>query len=94
MASLSYIAIFLCATVIEVGWISAVRSVTNDRMWSLVLMAVSMQAISNVSTLILVSNGWTAVASIAGAGFGAILGMRYFSQSASTVDAYTPSDTR
>ena len=77
MSWLSYLGIALCSAALEIGWISSVRSVTANRMWIVAGNAVVMQGISNASTLILVSNGWTAIASIIGAGLGAILCMRF-----------------
>jgi outer membrane lipoprotein SlyB len=73
---LPYIAIFLCTLVLEVGWIVSVRAVTADRAWTMVVSAVLMQGISNASTLILVSDRWTSLASMLGAAAGAMLGMR------------------
>lgn len=77
MSWLPYIGIGLCSAALEVGWISSVRSVTANRMWIVAGNAVVMQGISNASTLILVSDGWTAIASVIGAGLGAILCMRF-----------------
>lgn len=73
----SYVGIGICSAALEVGWISSVRSVTANRMWIVAGNAVAMQAISNASTLILVSDGWTAIASIIGAGLGAVICMRF-----------------
>lgn len=73
---LAYVGIFICSLVLEVGWILAVRLVTADRQWIIALNAVVMQAISNSSTLILVSDSWTSVSSVIGAGTGALIGMR------------------
>ncbi len=71
----AYIGIFACAFVIEVGWIAAVRAVTVDRTWAVVANAAFMQGVSNVSTLILISDKWTAVSSCLGAAAGAFFGM-------------------
>ena len=76
MGALAYVAIFLCSLVLEIGWVSSVRSVAAGREWLVVLNAVVMQGISNTSTLILVRDSWTSLASVLGAAIGAFLGMR------------------
>ena len=97
-AWIPYVGIFLCSTVLEIGWIAAVRFVTSDRTWVLIATAMMMQSISNASTLILVSDGWTALSAVAGSGFGALLGMKFsfahFSRSGGTHRSYNPSDNR
>lgn len=77
MGWMSYAGIGLCAALLETGWILSVRGVNANRMWVVAGNAVIMQGISNASTLILVSNGWTALASIAGAGLGALICMKF-----------------
>jgi len=71
-----YITIALCVIAIEIGWIAAVRWVHSNKTMHVVLSALSMQAISNASTLILVDNHWTMFASIIGGGLGALIGMK------------------
>jgi hypothetical protein len=73
---LPYIGILACATVIEIGWIAAVRLVTSDSVSRIVVMAMAMQAISYCSTLILVSDHWTMASGVLGSGLGALIGMR------------------
>lgn len=77
MSALPYVAIFICAFLIEVGWIWSVRFVAEGRSSLVVANAVLMQGISNVSTLILVQDSWTAMASVVGAAAGALVGMRF-----------------
>jgi hypothetical protein len=77
MIAFPYVAIFLCTLVIEVGWIWSVRSVAEGRRSLVVMNAVLMQGISNLSTLILVHDSWTSVTSVIGAAVGAFIGMRF-----------------
>lgn len=82
---LSYVGIFLCSVIVEVGWIWSVRSVSANRDWLVVGNAIVMQGISNLSTLILVQDSRTSLASIAGAAVGALVGMRLSARAFSAV---------
>lgn len=73
---LPYLAIAACTATLEIGWVSSVRSVTQNRVWMLAANAALMQAISNASMLILVSDRWTATASVFGAAVGAVIALR------------------
>lgn len=76
MEYLQYAGLFLCAFLIEVGWVLSVRAVSRNQPMQLALTGMSMQTISYGSTLILVHNHWTMVAGIVGAGLGAFIGLR------------------
>lgn len=73
---MGYLELFLCALVIEVGWVAAVRAIETDSAIRLAVISMSMQAISYASTLILVHNSWTMLAGITGSGIGAAVGLR------------------
>ena len=85
MSCLPYIGIAACTASLEVGWIFSVRFVSAGRAIPLIASAMFMQAISNASTLILVSDGWTSIASVMGAALGVLIGMGLDRRSLSAV---------
>jgi hypothetical protein len=77
---IEYVVTFLFAIVLETGWVLAVRFVSNNQTIRLLLLAMAMQVISYVSTLLLVDNNWTMLSGTIGAGLGAVIGMKISSQ--------------
>jgi len=85
-----YLCIALFAVIIDVGWVIGVRLVKLNARLQLILVAMSMQAVSNLSTLILVSNSWTMIASAIGAGIGAWIGLKIPESWLQTADPKLP----
>lgn len=67
--------LFICAFLLEVGWVISVRLVQENKLAFLVLFAMGMQAISYGATLLVVCDPQSMLAGILGAGVGAGVAM-------------------
>lgn len=76
MSFLPFLLIFVCAAVLEGAWVLSIGFVNRNRVWAIAANAMFMQGISYLSTIIVVHDSWTTVVGIAGAGVGAVVGMK------------------